>query len=92
MINLTEKQRKYREYYAQNAERIKADKRASYNKSTKKPRKPSKPKVTLEVKVTKPAIKLVSEPVDDAPYKPRKLSARERIENLKIAKELDCYE
>ena len=82
MSELTEKQIKARKYYAENAEKIKAQKRSAYKRKVIKPkivrsRVQSKQKINLAVPV-------------EAPQE-RTLSARERIENHKIEKELSEY-
>ena len=82
MSELTEKQIKARKYYAENAEKIKAQKRDAYN------RKVIKPKIVRTRVKTQQKINLAAHV--EAP-KERALSARERIENYMIEKELSEY-
>ncbi len=76
METLTDKQKDNRLYYANNAEKIKAQKRASYAK-----RKKVKP--VRKIESSEPAVKKVT--VKTEP----KRTARNRIEDFKMAKELE---
>ena len=76
MEMLTSKQIDNRRYYAKNAEKIKAQKRASYAKRKKV--KPIRKTESSEPRVTKVAVE--TEPVR---------TARSRIEDFKLAKELE---
>jgi hypothetical protein len=98
---LTEKQRYAREYYHRNAERIRAQKRDAYHSKATPTRKYA-PKAEGEaVTQPKPAAtpRTVALPVSPrpkvakpAPRGPRTISARERLENMRIEKELGLYE
>ncbi len=76
METLTDKQKDNRLYYAKNAEKIKAQKRASYAKS-------KKVKPVRKIESSEPAVKKVA-----VKTKPTR-TARHRIEDFKLAKELD---
>ena len=87
MSQLTSKQIANRAYYAKNAEKIKAQKRCAYQKTSK-------------TKPAKTRIETVKNKVDTIPERPKpvrkaitqedktKLNIRRRIEDFKLAKEL----
>jgi hypothetical protein len=89
MEALTDKQLYARAYYAKNAEKIKAQKRDSYNNTvnrivTPKSKSPL-PKARISPKHTNAAeVKKEHIPA----YEDRKTSARERLENIRIEKEI----
>jgi hypothetical protein len=103
MEQLTDKQIKARAYYAANAEKIKAQKREIYNQALSRVVKP-KVKPSLPIKVTekrktnpKPKYKTSQAFVistegnhkEHTPeYEHRNTSARQRIEDIKMKKEL----
>lgn len=92
---LTPQQIRARAYYAKNAERIKTQKRAKYHskKATEKPLKPTeKPLKTTEkplkpIPTKEPLGEVDVPPLNQEELRPRALSARERIENMRIAQE-----
>lgn len=93
MAELTERQLYARAYYAANAERIKAKKRDQYHDGTGKAKAPIVPPLMSKPKPTaiKPPVKPKSaqpKPISDEPDRPRVISARERIENLRMDREL----
>lgn len=103
MEQLTDKQIKARAYYAKNAEKIKAQKRESYSKSvsrTVKPKvKPSLPLKVIEKRKANPNPKYKTSQAfvisaegnnkEHVPeYENRKISARQRIEDIRMQKEL----
>jgi hypothetical protein len=101
MEKLTDKQIKARAYYAKNAEKIKAQKRDSYNNTVNRIITP-KSKSLLTIKVTEKAKEQVSlkhkpynangvEKENIPEHEDRKTSVRERIENIKLEKELESY-
>lgn len=102
-MKLTDKQIKARAYYAENAERIKAQKRAQYLNKQKSEtgipkaipfmaasnkRKPTPPVAVKQIKPIKPA-----EPnaeLNLSPQEqiaPRELTARQKLENMRIDRE-----
>ncbi len=90
METLTGKQKDNRLYYAKNAEKIKAQKRASYAK-----RKAAKPKKVKPVCQSQSVIKIVIESREPALRRSTVTTqdtatrtARRRIEDLKLAEEL----
>ena len=83
MEQLTEKQIKARAYYAENAEKIKQQKRDEYRGGNKKIKPTSATKKPLNIKPISVKPKSDVKPKVVA-YVDRKLSARERIENMKI--------
>ncbi len=104
MEQLTDKQIKARAYYAKNAEKIKAQKRESYRKSVSRTVKP-KVKKDLSLKVIEkrknnpnPKYQTSQAFVINAEgnhkeyipeYEDRKVSARQRIEDMRMQKELN---
>ncbi|MFT5852144.1 MAG: hypothetical protein ACI87J_002120 [Colwellia sp.] len=85
MDELTDKQKHARAYYAKNAEKIKAQKREAYNNSTGK-KTVIKPKI-VKARPSSTKVKSVVKSEE------RKISVREKIENLKLEQEqnLDWY-
>lgn len=103
MEKLTDKQIKARAYYAANAEKIKAQKRDSYSKAvsqTVTPKvKPSLPLKVIEKRKANPnpkyktsqafVISTEGNSKEHLPeYEDRKISARQRIEDMRMQKEL----
>ena len=82
---LTKKQKANRAYYAKNVERIKAQKRQSYD-SSKKPPKPES--ITIKRHWQKKRIKKTKSFEVSAEDK-KKLEVRRRIEDHLLAKELE---
>ncbi|GAA3721355.1 hypothetical protein GCM10022421_32470 [Oceanisphaera sediminis] len=92
---ITEKQRYARAYYAKNAERIKAQKRIEYREKATAGRKVlPKTKAVTPPKPTapRPPPPPPTPPTPPKPRGPRTLSARERLENMRIDKELGLHE
>lgn len=79
MENLTAQQKANRAYYAKHAEKIKAQKRALYAKASE-----TKPKQIKPVHQNKKVVKRVAVKSEDT----TRVTARRRIEDLEIAKEL----
>jgi hypothetical protein len=73
---LTKKQQAARAYYARNAEKIRAQKRAKYTKTTK-----ARPKATPKAK--KQPVHCITQAVKNL-----KMQARRKIEDMQLAKEL----
>lgn len=93
---LTERQRYAREYYRKNAERIKARKRAEYQGRAKVERKvlpKAAPFVTPPKAKPKPKSVITPKLIQQStPVQSRQLSARERLENMRIEQELGLHE
>jgi hypothetical protein len=87
MTRLTDKQIKDRAYYAANAEKIKKQKRDNYNKSTRKTNNPTNNAVRRIIQ-KRVSVSLVPDAFSEINKKEHSVSAREKIENLRIEREL----